>query len=190
MTTKCKTGQQRIATLAALFPHAFVADIWEPHRPLRVGIGEELIALGVLSASAIRHALYTYTKSGGVPARLPAGRRPRRGRWGAGRSGDRPGDRPRAGEADKHFPSARGCGAGGATARTPRRLHSNACGPKAGPSRGKYTLSAQVMCDSAQPQSPPPKPAQNQDLNQVRPRRRDGLAGLREAAQRRRAASS
>jgi hypothetical protein len=36
-----------IKALAELFPKMFVAAQWEPHRPLAIGIGQELVKLGV-----------------------------------------------------------------------------------------------------------------------------------------------
>ena len=37
-----------ISALAELFPAAFVADVWKPHRPLKLGIHRDLIDRGVL----------------------------------------------------------------------------------------------------------------------------------------------
>jgi ProP effector len=47
------------AMLAARFPQTFVADSSRPHRPLKLGIDRDLVALGVLdeagATSALRH---------------------------------------------------------------------------------------------------------------------------------------
>jgi sRNA-binding protein len=51
-----------IKTLAELFPLCFVADQWLPHIPLRVGIGQDLIALGLLKPIEVGIALRTYTR--------------------------------------------------------------------------------------------------------------------------------
>jgi sRNA-binding protein len=40
--------EQTIAALAALFPATFVADSWQRHKPLKLGIHLDLIARGVL----------------------------------------------------------------------------------------------------------------------------------------------
>jgi sRNA-binding protein len=57
MTTK---SEAHIAALAALFPAAFSADLWQAHRPLKVGIGNDLVARGVFSASEVNAALKRY----------------------------------------------------------------------------------------------------------------------------------
>ena len=57
MTTK---SDDNIAALAALFPTAFSAQPWQAHRPLKVGIGDELAARGVLGAQEINAALKQY----------------------------------------------------------------------------------------------------------------------------------
>jgi sRNA-binding protein len=57
MTTK---SDDNIAALAALFPAAFSAQPWQAHRPLKVGIGDELAARGVLGAQEINAALKQY----------------------------------------------------------------------------------------------------------------------------------
>jgi sRNA-binding protein len=52
------TPASLICALADLFP-VFVTDRWREHRPLKVGIGEELIATGIMKgwevAKALRH---------------------------------------------------------------------------------------------------------------------------------------
>jgi sRNA-binding protein len=57
MTTKSDTT---IAALAALFPAAFCAEPWQAHRPLKVGIGNDLVARGVLGPREINAALKRY----------------------------------------------------------------------------------------------------------------------------------
>jgi sRNA-binding protein len=57
MTTKSDAD---IAALAALFPVAFSAKPWQTHRPLKVGIGKDLVARGVLGAPAVNAALKQY----------------------------------------------------------------------------------------------------------------------------------
>src|SRR5437899_4066990 len=46
--------------LAALFPNAFSAEPWRVHRPLKVGIGNDLVARGVLGARELNAALSRY----------------------------------------------------------------------------------------------------------------------------------
>jgi sRNA-binding protein len=57
MTIKSDTN---IATLAALFPAAFSAEPSHAHRPLKVGIGNDLVARGVLGARDVNAALKRY----------------------------------------------------------------------------------------------------------------------------------
>jgi sRNA-binding protein len=57
MTTK---SDANIAALAALFPAVFSAEPWQAHRPLKVGIGNELAARGVLGAREVNAALKQY----------------------------------------------------------------------------------------------------------------------------------
>jgi sRNA-binding protein len=57
MTTKSDTN---IAALAALFPAAFSAKPWQAHRPLKVGIGSDLVARGALGSREINAALKRY----------------------------------------------------------------------------------------------------------------------------------
>jgi sRNA-binding protein len=49
-----RDGQELIAVLAELFPAVVVADRWQPHRPLKVGIHQDLIGLGVLQPEECR----------------------------------------------------------------------------------------------------------------------------------------
>jgi sRNA-binding protein len=53
-------ARQHIAALAELFSACFVADKWETHRPLKVGIKADLIATGLLTSSECRRALGLY----------------------------------------------------------------------------------------------------------------------------------
>jgi sRNA-binding protein len=57
MTTKSDTN---ILALAALFPATFSAEPWQVHRPLKVGIGNDLVARGVLGAQEVDAALKRY----------------------------------------------------------------------------------------------------------------------------------
>jgi len=57
MTTESETS---IAALAALFPAAFSAEQWQAHRPLKIGIGNDLVARGVLSQRKVNAALKRY----------------------------------------------------------------------------------------------------------------------------------
>jgi sRNA-binding protein len=53
-------ARQHIAALAELCPACFVADKWETHRPLKVGIKADIIATGLLTSSECRRALGLY----------------------------------------------------------------------------------------------------------------------------------
>jgi sRNA-binding protein len=57
MTTK---SDAHIAALAAMFPAAFSAEPWREHRPLKVGIGNDLLARGVLGERKVNAALKRY----------------------------------------------------------------------------------------------------------------------------------
>ena len=57
MATK---SDAHIAALAALFPAAFSAEPSQPHRPLKVGIGNDLVARGVFGAREVNAALRRY----------------------------------------------------------------------------------------------------------------------------------
>jgi sRNA-binding protein len=57
MSTK---SDAHIAALAALFPAAFSAEPWQAHRPLKVGIGNDLVARGVFGAREVNAALKRY----------------------------------------------------------------------------------------------------------------------------------
>jgi ProP effector len=43
-----------LATLSELFPACFVAENWQPHRPLKCGVANDLITLGVLQRAETR----------------------------------------------------------------------------------------------------------------------------------------
>jgi sRNA-binding protein len=55
-----KAAEQTIAALADLFRGAFVANRWEPHRPLARGIHRELIDRGILRPEECRLVLGLY----------------------------------------------------------------------------------------------------------------------------------
>jgi sRNA-binding protein len=57
MSTKPDTN---IAALAALFPLAFSPEPCHAHRPLKVGIGNDLVARGVLGEQEVKAALKRY----------------------------------------------------------------------------------------------------------------------------------
>jgi ProP effector len=48
------------AMLAARFPQTFVADSSRPHRPLKLGIDRDLVALGVLDEASATRTLRHY----------------------------------------------------------------------------------------------------------------------------------
>jgi sRNA-binding protein len=53
-------NQNVAAMLAARFPQTFVADSSRPHRPLKVGIDRDLVALGVLDEASATRTLRHY----------------------------------------------------------------------------------------------------------------------------------
>jgi ProP effector len=57
MTIKSDTN---ILALAALFPVVFSAEPWRVHRPLKVGIGSDLVERGALGAREVNAALKRY----------------------------------------------------------------------------------------------------------------------------------
>jgi len=57
MTTK---SDAHIVALAALFPAVFSAEPREAHRPLKVGIGNDLVTRGVFGAREVNAALKRY----------------------------------------------------------------------------------------------------------------------------------
>jgi sRNA-binding protein len=56
-----------------LFPNAFSAEPWRVHRPLKVGIGNDLVARGVLGAREVNAALSRYVDRLMYQKRLAAG---------------------------------------------------------------------------------------------------------------------
>jgi hypothetical protein len=46
-----------VSTLADLFPKTFVAERWQPHSPLKIGIDADLIATGLLMPREVESAL-------------------------------------------------------------------------------------------------------------------------------------
>src|SRR5215470_15966800 len=57
---KMTKSDAHIAALAALFPAAFSAEPWQAHRPLKVGIGNDLVVRGVFGARKVNAALKRY----------------------------------------------------------------------------------------------------------------------------------
>jgi sRNA-binding protein len=55
-----KKSEAHIAALAALFPAAFCAQPWQAHRALKIGIGDDLVARGVFGAPEVNAALKQY----------------------------------------------------------------------------------------------------------------------------------
>jgi ProP effector len=53
-------GQELIAVVAELFPAVFVADRWKPHKPIKIGIHQDLIDSGVLQPDECRILLRRY----------------------------------------------------------------------------------------------------------------------------------
>jgi sRNA-binding protein len=49
-----------ISALADLFPKTFIAERWDPHRPLKIGIDADLIATGILTPREVGSALHHY----------------------------------------------------------------------------------------------------------------------------------
>jgi ProP effector len=54
------TAQTLIASLAELFPAAFTCHQFEPHKPLKLGIHEDLVATGVVTEAEVNQALRWY----------------------------------------------------------------------------------------------------------------------------------
>jgi ProP effector len=52
--TTSANPQELVAALAQLFPAVFVTDRWAPHKPLKVGIGNDLLTRGVLRRAETR----------------------------------------------------------------------------------------------------------------------------------------
>jgi sRNA-binding protein len=58
--TRLGAALQTLGVLAELFPAAFVAERWKPHKPLKIGIRDDLIATGLLTPSECKAALRLY----------------------------------------------------------------------------------------------------------------------------------
>jgi sRNA-binding protein len=71
--TRVDAARQHIVALAELFPACFVADKWEPHRPLKVGIKADLIATGLLTPNECRRVLGLYVGRLGYQKAVAAG---------------------------------------------------------------------------------------------------------------------
>jgi sRNA-binding protein len=67
-----KPDHSILETLAELFPNTFVAERWQPHRPLKHGIHFDLIAQGVLTLEETR-VLRFYVRRRMYQAALAAG---------------------------------------------------------------------------------------------------------------------
>jgi ProP effector len=158
-----KTILRTIETLAALFPYAFVANPREPHRPLRIGIRDELIASGIMSWAETRRALFYYVnRVMYLRAFVPGAVR-------VGLDGPPAGTvteaeiahaqekltiilQAREAVAGLAQQSLRQAREAKAQAGAASGLLSNAGGLKAGPLRGKLSLSAMLPRDSANSQ--------------------------------------
>jgi len=60
LSSQDKSIDQTISALAELFPSTFVADGWQPHKPLKIGIHQDLIDLGVLLPDECRAVFRRY----------------------------------------------------------------------------------------------------------------------------------
>jgi sRNA-binding protein len=65
-----------ITVLAELFPAVFVAEPWQPHKPLKRSIHADLVARGVLSEEEVRDVLRAYSWRLGYQRALAAGGTP------------------------------------------------------------------------------------------------------------------
>src|SRR5258708_6429429 len=52
--------EETIATLAELFPQTFIAEKWQQHKPLKIGIDIDLVERGVLTAGECARVLGRY----------------------------------------------------------------------------------------------------------------------------------
>jgi ProP effector len=68
-----KSAEATIAALAELFPETFTRERWQPHKPLKVGIDQDLIAAGVLTESEVGSLLSHYTRRRQYQVALAAG---------------------------------------------------------------------------------------------------------------------
>jgi sRNA-binding protein len=53
-----------IAALAERFPAVFALKGWQPHKPLKIGINEDIAAAGIIPAEDIGPTLRLYVRSG------------------------------------------------------------------------------------------------------------------------------
>jgi ProP effector len=58
---RIEAAKAAIAAPAELLPAVFVAEKWEPHKPLKIRIRANLIATGLLTPSECSHGLRAYT---------------------------------------------------------------------------------------------------------------------------------
>jgi sRNA-binding protein len=66
-------GLSLVSALADLFRRAFVAERWQPHKPLKIGIDADLIASGILTPSEVDSALSSYPSRRMYPVPTAAG---------------------------------------------------------------------------------------------------------------------
>src|SRR5712672_3211197 len=52
--------EQTIELLAELFPQTFIAEKWQQHKPLKIGIDSDLVERGVLTAAECARVLGRY----------------------------------------------------------------------------------------------------------------------------------
>jgi ProP effector len=60
LNSQNQTTDQTISALVELFPSTFIADRWRPHRPLKIGIHQDLIERGLLMSEECRAVLRRY----------------------------------------------------------------------------------------------------------------------------------
>jgi len=65
--------EETISTLAELFPATFVAERWQPHRPLKIGIGYDIVERGILTPAECRRVLGSYCQRRMYQIALAAG---------------------------------------------------------------------------------------------------------------------
>jgi sRNA-binding protein len=59
---KLDVAQAAIGLLAERFPALFVRERWQPHRPLKVGISDDIVALDLMPVEEVRLALWMYVR--------------------------------------------------------------------------------------------------------------------------------
>jgi ProP effector len=62
-----------ITALATFFPQAFIAEKWQPQRPLKIGIHIDLLAAGIMTSNEIWAALRSYARRRMYLAAVAAG---------------------------------------------------------------------------------------------------------------------